>query len=344
MFNSQDQKHKSGRNRLCGARGFLGAVLAALAALTMSASTNMAAAQEAYPASGKYIRIIAPFPGFYENVARALGESFSEQTGQNTLVEVKPGADGQIAARYIIAEPADGYTVFLSGSGPNAANAAMYKNLGYDPVADFSPVSGVTIGGLLIAVPGGSPFNSIADLIAAAKADPTRLKFAGTGASGQAAIESLKSLESINIRHIPYKSPPQGIIDLISGRVDVMAVTLGDGLPLAKDKKIKILATTASVRSQLAPDIPTMQEAGVKDYEITFWFGVWVRTGTPEPVIAKLNEMVNTAVGSPRMTTYLQNAGMRTFATTPEELGEFQKKEIVKWRKIVEAAGMQREQ
>jgi tripartite-type tricarboxylate transporter receptor subunit TctC len=313
-----------------------------MAALTMTVSANTAAAQDAFP--DKYIRIIAPFPGFYENVARALGESFSEQTGKNALVEVKPGADGQIAARSIISEPADGYTVFLSGSGPNAANAAMYKNLGYDPVADFSPVSGVTIGGLLIAVPADSPVNSIADLIALAKKDPTKLTFAGTGASGQAAIELLKSLESINIRHIPYKSPPQGIIDLISGRVDVMAVTLADGVPLAKDKKIKILAITSAERSPLAPDVPTMQEAGVKDYEITFWFGVWVRSGTPEPIIAKLNQMVNKAVDSPRMKTYLENAGMRAFSTTPEELGEFQKSEIVKWRGIVEAAGMQREQ
>jgi tripartite-type tricarboxylate transporter receptor subunit TctC len=311
---------------------------AALCGCVFSAA---ALAQTAFPA--KPLRFIAMGVGFPENTARVLGNEISAMARQPVVVEPRPGANGILAAEYVAKAPPDGYTLLVGTNSTHAANQSLYKKLPYHYVRDFAPVSGISTGMLLLVLNPTVPAKTIAELTALARKSPGNLTYGSGSSSGLAAMEFYKLLTGINIGNVPYKTVPQATTDLIAGRIDMMIVNLGSALPQVQAGRLRRLAVTGAKRWPVLPDMPTLREAGVPDYEWTFWNAAWLPAGTPAEIVTRMNEWFVTALDRPKVREYLFNAGSTAFATTPDELMKFQIAEHDKWRKVITAAKIQAE-
>jgi tripartite-type tricarboxylate transporter receptor subunit TctC len=313
----------------------------AIAALAL-ALPGLAAAQ-AYPA--KPVTFIVPFAAgsATDQLARALGQSFTEQSKQPVVVENKAGASGMPAAQQAARAAADGYTVLITTNTTHAANEHLYKKLPYDPVKDFAPVTGLGKGGQVLVVKTESPHKSVADLVAFAKKNPGKLSFGSGSSSSRVAGEMLKQLAGVDILHIPYKSNPLAITDLLGGQIDLMITDTSTGVPQVKAGKLRALGFSTQARSPQLPDVPTIDEAGVKGYDMGYWFAAYVPAGTPAPVVAKLNELLVAAVKSAPAKGFFETGGVAPWSSTPDELAKFQTAETAKWGKVIKAAGIEPE-
>ena len=313
------------------------ATLAALAALP-----GLAAAQT-FPS--KAISFVVPFAAgsATDQLARALGQAVAEQTRQPVVVDNKAGASGMLAAQQAARAPADGYTVLITTNTTHAANEHLYKKLPYDPIKDFAPVTGLGKGGQVLVVNAGSPYKSVADLLAAARKSPGKLSFGSGSSSSRVAGEMLKQLASVDILHVPYKSNPLAITDLLGGQIDLMITDTSTGVPQVKAGKLRALGFSTQTRSPQLPDVPTIDEAGVKGYDMGYWFAAYVPAGTPSPVVAKLNELLVAAVKSAPVKAFLDNGGVAAWTSTPDELAKFQIAETLKWGKVIKGAGIEPE-
>ena len=301
--------------------------MAALAAVQVMLLGQVGTAMaQAYPSKPQ--RLIAMGVGFPETTARALGNEISEMTKQAVIVEPRPGANGILAAEYVAKSAPDGYTILIGTNSTHAANQTLYKTLPYDYVKDFIPVSGVSQGVILAVVPPQVAANSIAELTALSKKTPGKLTFGHGSSSSQAAVEY-------------YKTVPQATVDLVAGRLDFMMVNLGVIMPMVKAGKVRALAVSGRQRWPLLPDVPTMQEAGVANYEWSFWLGAWLPAGTAKDVVTRANQLVVAALDRPKVKEYLLNSGSIPFPTTSDELMKYQISEYEKWRKVILAAGIQ---
>ena len=316
------------------------ACIAALGTLGALATTASLAA-DSYPS--RPIRIIPMGVGFPEGSARALANEINEATKQSVIVEPKPGANGIIASEYVAKQPADGYTILIGTNSTHAANQSLYKKLPYDYVKDFAPVTGVTRGGLVLVVNPKLPVKNVAELVALARAKPDEINFSSANSSSQGGIELLKILTGVKLRNVPYKTSPQASTAVMTGEVDVMMASLGPIAGQVSAGKLKPLAMSSNERWPGLPDVPTMKEAGIPDYELTFWNAAWVPAGTPKEVVTRLNELMVAALKRPKTLEYFRNSGSVSWPTSPEELGRFQVEEYAKWRKIIMAAGIQPE-
>ena len=322
-------------------RIFLGALGAGAAVALLG--VGVAFAQAKYPE--KPVTFVVPFAAgsATDQLARALGQSLTEQTKQPVVVDNKAGASGQIAASQVAKAAPDGYTVLITTNTTHAANEHLYKKLSYDPVKDFLPVTGLGKGGQVLVVRADSPYKSVADLLTKAKATPGKLSFGSGSSSSRVAGEMFKQLSHTDILHVPYKSNPNAITDLLGGQIDMMITDTATGVPQIKGGKLRALGVSTSKRMPMLPDIPTIDEAGVKGYDMGYWFAAYVPAGTPQPVVARLHDLLVNGVKSAAAKQFFDGAGAEAWSTSPEELGKFQASETQKWGKVIKAAGIEPE-
>ena len=321
-------------------RALASAASMTVATLSLAASGLTAAQTAAYPA--KAITFVVPFAAgsATDQLARALAQSISSDTKQPVVIDNKAGASGMIAAQAVAKAQADGYTVLITTNTTHAANGHLYKKLPYDPVKDFAPVSGLGKGGQVLVVNAASPYKSVGDLVAFAKKNPGKLSFGSGSSSSRVAGEMLKQLAGVDLLHVPYKSNPLAITDLLGGQIDLMITDTSTGVPQIKAGKLHALGYSTKKRGTQLPDVPTIEEAGVKGYDMGYWFAAYVPAGTPAPVIARLNELFGQATQSAAAKSFFYMAGSEAWTTTPDELAKFQAAETQKWGKVIQAAGI----
>ncbi len=319
-------------NRLFSAAA--GALALALAAPALA---------QTYPT--KSITFVVPFAAgsATDQLARALGQSVSAETGQSVVVDNKPGANGFIGAQAVAKAAPDGYTVFITTNTTHAANEHLFKKLPYDPVKDFAPVTGLAKGAQIMVVNPSLPFKTVSEFIAAAKKEPGKYTFGSGSSSSRIAGELLQQMAGIQLLHVPYKSNPLAITDLLGGQIHMMITDMATGMPQVKAGKLRALGVSSLKRSSLAPDVPTIAEAGVPGYEMGFWFAAYVPAGTPPAVVKRLNELLVKAVASPSGKSLFESTGFEPFTTTPDELAKFQLAESGKWQQIIKRAGIEPE-
>lgn len=309
----------------------LSAVLLAFPALQSNAQT--------YPA--KAITFIVPFAAgsATDQLARALGQSVATDSKQSVVVDNKPGAFGFIAAQQAAKAAPDGYTVLITTNTTHAANEHLYKKLPYDPVKDFAPVTALGKGGQIMVVNPSLPVKSVGEFIAMAKKEPGKLSFGSGSSSSRIAGELLMQMADINLLHIPYKSNPLAVTDLLGGQINMMITDNATGLPQVNAGKLRALGYSGAKRTPLAPDVPTIGEA-VKGYEMGYWFAAYVPANTPAPVVTELNKLMTQATKSAVAAAFYQSTGTEIYTTTPADLGKFQQAESQKWGRIIKAAGI----
>jgi tripartite-type tricarboxylate transporter receptor subunit TctC len=315
----------------------------ALAACAAALAFAGNASAQAYPA--KNITFVVPFAAgsATDQLARALGQDVSAAAKQPVIVENKPGANGFLAAQAVAKAAPDGYTVFITTNTTQAANQHLFKSLPYDPVKDYAPVTALARGGQIMVVSPKVQASSVGEFIKLAKGQPGKITFGSGSSSSRVAGELFQQMAGVELLHVPYKSNPLAINDLLGGQIDMMITDMVTGLPQVKAGKLRALGVSTRKRSPLAPDVPTIDEAGVKGYEMSFWFAAYVPAKTPPAAIARLRELlVNSTKAAPAQ-TFFSTTGLEAFVTTPEELAQFQAAESQKWGKVIKAAAIQPE-
>lgn len=290
----------------------------------------------------KPITFVVPFAAgsATDQLARAIGQAVTLSTKASVVVDNKPGANSFIGAQAAAKAKPDGYTVFITTNTTQAANEHLFKKLPYDPVKDFVPVTALGRGGQIMVVNPTLPVKDVKDFIALAKKEPGKLSFGSGSSSSRVAGEMFKQLTGTFILNIPYKSNPSAVTDLLGGQIDMMITDMATGLPQVKAGKLKALGVSTRQRSPLAPDVPTLEETGVKGYEMTYWFAAYVPAVTPPEVVARLNDILVSAARSSSAAGFYQSTGTEIFTSTPAELGRFQAAESLKWGRIIKAAGI----
>jgi tripartite-type tricarboxylate transporter receptor subunit TctC len=278
-----------------------------------------------------------------DQLARALALAITTETKQPVVVDNKAGASGMLSAQAVARAAPDGYTVLITTNTTHAANEHLYKKLPYDPVKDFAPITGLGKGGQVLVVNASAPYQNVGDLLAAAKKAPGKLSFGSGSSSSRIAGEMLKQLAGIDILHVPYKSNPLAITDLLGGQIDLMITDTSTGVPQIKAGKLRALGYSTRKRGAQLPDVPTIEEAGVKGYDMGYWFAAYAPAGTPPAVVAKLNQLLGRATQSTAAKAFFDMAGSEAWTTTPEELAKFQAAETQKWGKVIKAAGIDAE-
>ena len=318
---------------------------------TLVASLLLASPMLASPAlaqanpSSRPMTLLVPFAAgsATDQLARAIGASITAQTGQPVVVENKGGASGMIAAQAAARAPADGNTVLITTNTTQAANQHLYKTLPYDPVKDFAPLSGLGKGGQVMVVNVASPYQRVADVIEAARKSPGKITFGSGSSSSRVAGEMLKQLAGIDLLHVPYKSNPLGLTDLMGGQIDLMITDASTGVPQVAAGKLRALGYSTRTRSAQLPDVPTIEEAGVKGYDLGYWFAAYAPAGTPPDAVNRLNALLVKAVASDQAKAFFEKSGSTPWSTTPAELASFQAAETEKWGQVIKAAGIQPE-
>ena len=290
----------------------------------------------------KPIKIIVPFPagGTVDFFARVISTKLSDALGQSVLVENRAGAGGNIAAEAVAKAAPDGYTL-LMGSEIIAINTSLYSKIGYDPVKDLAPITLVgTVPNILIVHP-GLPVNSVNELIALAKKTPGKISFASTGqgTSTHLSSELFKLMANVDMLHVPYKGGPPAIADLISGQVNMMFINMPTGITHVRSGKAKIIAVSSIKRVSQLPDVPTVDQAGVKGFETSAWSGLYAPAGTPADIINRLNVEVVKILKQPGVKEQLMAQGAEPVGDSPEEFSRFTLAEISKWAKIIKISG-----
>lgn len=324
----------------CGRLGF-GSVVRSSLLLLAAAMCIPAASAAGYP--DKPIRLVVPFPpgGPTDMVARPLAEFLGKRLGQQVIVDNRGGAGGAIGAEVVAKAPADGYTLLMATVGTHAINATLYRKLGYDPVKDFTPISLVAAAPVALVVNPSVAVNSVAGLIALAKAKPGTLNFgtAGNGTPGHLTGEMFRAATGADIRHVPYKGSAPAISDLLGGQIQLMFDPLQSVLPQVRAGRLKLLAVSSRLRSPAAPDVPTFAESGLKDFEATAWWGVFAPARLPPAIATQLNEAVNAVVHTEGFRALLVPQGVTVIGDTRAEFAKFQQQELVKWGKAVRESG-----
>lgn len=288
------------------------------------------------------VRVIVPFAagGGADIVARLVFQGVAQKLGQSFIIDNRGGAGGIIGTDAVAKAPADGYTVLLGQSGPNAINPSVYKTLPYDAANDFTPVTQLTRYPYVIAVRKNLPANTLEQLIEHAKLNPGRLSLstAGHGSSSHLAVELFKRQAGIDVVAVPYKGAGPALLDVVGGNVDM---TFGDAASASKQASagtIKALAVTGAKRSPLIPDVPTAQEAGVAGFEASAWHAVLVPRNTPDAIIEKLYRTIAEVLSDPALKARLAQDGIEVVGSSPTEFRTALLQEIDKWRQVVDQA------
>jgi putative tricarboxylic transport membrane protein len=314
-------------------------ILAAVGAALFGGS----ALADNYPT--KPITIITAFgPGSAsDTITRVVAQPLGVALKQSVIVEARPGANGAISAMYVARAPADGYTLLMTTNSPHSAAPFLTKNIAYDPVKDFTPITRLGSFTLMLVIHPSIPANTVKELVEYARANPGKLSFASGNTAGVVAGETLKHWGKLDLLHVPYKSTPQALTDLIAGRTSMMFADFTTGIPHVKSGALRALAVTRIKRSSLYPELPTMDEAGVTNFDMDAWAGFVAPANTPPDVVALLSKTMRPIIDNAEVKATMRNAGFEAFSSSPEELGDFIKLQLGKWEKMVKDAGIQPE-
>jgi len=293
----------------------------------------------------KPITFVVPFGAgsATDLLARALSASVTEQAGQAVVVENRPGASGMIAAQHVARARGDGYTVLITTNTTQAANPHLFKKLPYDPMTDFMPLTGLGRGGQVLVVRADAPFKTVHDVVRAARQDPGKLSFGSGNSSSRMAGEMLKQLTGTDIVWVGYNSNPNALNDLLGGHIDMMVIDTVTGLSQIEAGKLRPLGASTHERLPQLPQVPTLDEAGIKGYDMGYWFAAYVPRGTPTAVADALRQWLVAAVGSQGAQDFFRHSATQAWTTTAAELDAFQKAELRKWGGVIKAAGIKPE-
>jgi tripartite-type tricarboxylate transporter receptor subunit TctC len=298
-------------------------------------------AADAWPI--KPIRLVVGFTagGPSDIIARTVAQKMSVGLGQSIIIDNKPGAGGNLAAEYVAHSPADGYTWLLGNNSILATNAALYKNLGFNPTQDFIPIGLVASQPNILVVNSSLPVNNLKELIALAKQKPKELNFAssGMGAAPHLSGELFKTSANIQIVHVPYKGAQPALVDLISGHVNMMFATSASVIPFIKERRVRPIAVTSLQRLKDFPQIPTMSESGLPGFEMVSWHGIVVPAGVPANVVHRIEAELQVVQNNPELLNTFKSLGMTPTFSNSKEFSEYIKTEIPKWTKTVHDSG-----
>ena len=314
-------------------------LIAALATLTAGLCLATAAQAQAWP-SAKPVTLLVPFPpgGSTDMIARTLGAKLQEKLGSSFVVDNKAGAGGTVGASAAKRAAPDGYTLFVSSLGPFVIGPHLIKNPGYDPLKDFDYITVAVQAPNVLAVPAASPHKTLADVLAFHKANPGKMSFAsaGNGTSDHLTAELFWQQTGTTGLHIPYKGGAPAMSDLLGGQVDASFMNINTGLSNIKGGKLRALAVTSSKRSPLLPEVPTMEELGVKGATVYSWQAFAAPKGLPADIKAKLHEGLVAGLNDPQVKTKLLDLGFEIVGNTPEQFTAFQASEFARWKKVIE--------
>ena len=311
----------------------------------MAAGLALAAAgasAQAYPS--KPIRMMVPFPagGGSDTMGRALGQKLTERLGQSVVIENRPGAGGSIGADVVAKAAPDGYTILLGSTSELVQYPNVNPKIPYDPVRDFAPITLVGTVPLVLVIHPSLPAKTVKDLVALAKARPGEINFgsAGNGSTTHLAVELFILMTGARMTHVPYKGSPQAVTDLVAGNVQLGIPTMPAALGFIKAGRVRALAVSSGKRTPVLPDVPTMREAGITEYETDLWTGVLAPAGTPPAVLTRLHAEIVHALGLPEVKDTLGRQGAVPASSSSQEFGSYMRTELAKWARVVKAAGV----
>ena len=315
------------------------ALLVGMCACLLSLSAN---AQSDYP--NKPVTYVVPYPpgGAADVFARQLAKKLSERLGKPVVIENRPGANGNIGSEYVAKAPADGYMILLGSASTITINPHLYgRQMPYDPMKDLQPVSGTHEMANVLVVNVATPYKNVADVIAAAKAKPGVIAYAsaGNGNTMHLAGEQFKMQADIDLLHVPYKGGPPALNDVLGGQVPMMFNNLPAIVMLVNSGKLRALGVGSAKRSSLLPGVPTMDEAGMKGYVSIVWNGIFVRAGTPRPIVERLNREIVAILNEPDTKRSLEEQGFNTMPTSPEQFTDLIRADYPRWGALVKASG-----
>ncbi|MHA7681067.1 Bug family tripartite tricarboxylate transporter substrate binding protein [Cupriavidus sp. PET2-C1] len=309
--------------------------------LTLLGLVQPALAEASYPA--KVIRLVVPFPpgGSTDTLARLLAEQLKEELGQTVVVENKAGAGGNIGGDAVAKAAPDGYTLLLAAAGPTVINPSLYARMSYDPLRDLAPVTMLAREHNLMAVNPSVPAHNLKEFIAYAKSKPGQLSFGspGNGTTAQLAGELLNQSAGIKLQHVPYKGSGPAVADLIAGHITLMIDNMPALLPFVQSGRLRALAVASDKRASALPDVPTVEEAGLRGYVVTAWKGLMAPAGTPRPIIAKLHDATVKILGKPQIRKRLVDLGAEPVGNTPEQFAALIRSDTAWWAALVKSTG-----
>ena len=311
--------------------------IASIAALSISA----AASAQDYP--NQPVKLVVPFPagGGTDALARWFAKGLEQRLGQPFVIENRAGAGTTLGAGYVAAAAPDGYTIMLGTSSTYAIAPNVYKKVPFDPVKDFAPIGLVAEVPFVLVVNPSLPAQSVMELVALARSKPGQLSYASAGIGTQHHVnaELFKTLTGVSMTHVPYRGGGPALQDVVAGHVPIYFGDVSTVMTLARNGKIRALALTIAQRLDAWPEIPTMQEAGIKDYNASAWQAFVAPANTPPAIVMQLNRALVEIVNSPETQKRFHELGLRPLTSTPQELGTFMASEVIRWGKVVEAAG-----
>jgi tripartite-type tricarboxylate transporter receptor subunit TctC len=298
---------------------------------------------ETYP--NRNITLVLPFAAGSgtDTTTRLISQHLSQALGVGIVIENKAGANGMIAATYVARAAPDGYTLLVTTNTTHSANPYLLKSLSYDPVKDFTPIARTGDLPFMLVVHPDVPAKTVGELVAYAKANPGKLSYASGSSSAIVSGATFAHNAGLDLLHVPYKSSPPALNDVMGGRVSMMFVDILTGLPLVNGGALRALAVTTKDRSPLVPQLPSMQEAGVPDFDLTSWQGYFGPAGMPKEIVTRLNAEIRKIVEKPEVKAQLATLGMDAFSGTPEELGSFVNDQLVLWDKLIKNAGIEKQ-
>jgi tripartite-type tricarboxylate transporter receptor subunit TctC len=317
------------------------AIYAMIAGASGLFGLQIAHAQGAASYPNKPIRLVVPFTpgGSTDILARAIGQKLNEAWGQPVVIENVPGAGGSLGADKVAKASADGYTLLMGHIGTLSVNPSLYPNLPYDPVKSFAPVAWVARVPNVLVVHPSVPAKSVKELVALAKSKPGQLNYGsgGNGSAANLATEYFKVRTETSMVHIPYRGTAPAVTDLVGGQIQVLFTGAPAVISQIKNGQLRALAVSSPKRVDALPDLPTVAEAGYKDFEADQWYGVVAPTGTPPDIVAKLNTQINASLNSPELKTRLNNEGAIATPSTPAEFGQLIVREIARWKPVIQS-------
>lgn len=312
-------------------------------ALGLAAFTTASAQEAVYPS--RPLRFVIPFPSGSgaELAARFIGQKITELTGQPVVIEPKGGGNGFIGVQTALSAPRDGYTIFFGSNSTLATNVALFKNLPYDPLKDFVPISLVLRSPILLLVPANSPYKTLSSLIAAAKLEPGKLSI-GTGSAGYQMMGALFAEKAgVQMLSVPYKSAPDTVRAVLTGEVSMGVADITSAMPLVSTGKVRALAVASAKRLPGAPDIPTAVEQGVADFTTSPWNGAMAPAGVPKPIVDKLSELFVSIIAMPETIEFFTRQNVELMPAGQEPMRKFQIEEVERWKHIATVAKIEKQ-
>jgi putative tricarboxylic transport membrane protein len=315
----------------------------ALVAFAMLAALTTSADAQSYPT--RPVTIITPFAAgsVTDATARSIAAHLQETLGQPFIVENRAGAGGMPAASAVAKAAPDGHTLFITTNTTHSAAPGLFKNVPYDPIKDFTPVARIGSFPSLIAVNPGQPIKSMQELVAYAKANPGKLSIAHGNSTGHITIEALKQRAKIDLARVPYRSNPAAMTDLIAGHIPLMVPDFGTGLPQLKAQKIRPLAVLTRERSTTLPDVPTLHETVMPNYDLIAWAGLFAPSGLPPAIAERISGELQKFLAKPEVKERLLTSGVEVFYTGPGAFDAYVRSELVKWTGLIKEVGIQPE-